>query len=112
MAALDASPTPTFRLTVRPERAEVHVLPAGDLELATVERLEREVAGLRAAGWRRIVLDLRGVTFLDSVALRTLMALRNDARRGDRELTLVPGPPAVQRIFELTRTRALFEWRD
>ena len=111
MAALDASPTDTFRLEVRPARDEVLLLPAGDLDLATVEHLDREVAELRSLGWRHVVIDLAGVRFLDSTALRFLLAMRNDARRAGRHLTLRPGPPAVQRIFELTRTSGLFDWR-
>ena len=111
MAALDAPPTDHFRLTVRPARDEVHLLPCGDLDLATVERLEREVAELRSLGWRHLVVDLRGVGFLDSTALRHLLAMRNDARRGGEQLTLRPGPREVQRVFELTRTHGLFDWR-
>jgi hypothetical protein len=36
--------------------------------------------------------------------------LRNDARRCGQRLTLVPGPPQVQRVFFLTGTRRLFDW--
>jgi len=36
--------------------------------------------------------------------------VRNDAKRARRRLDVVPGPPRVQRIFELTATRGLFDW--
>jgi anti-anti-sigma factor len=55
-------------------------------------------------------VDLRGVGFLDATALRTLLVLRNDARRARRALVLVPGSPTVQRVFTLTRTGGLFDW--
>jgi anti-anti-sigma regulatory factor len=43
--------------------------------------------------------------------LRLLLALRSDAQRDGHILRLVPGSPEVQRIFALTGTRTLFEWR-
>jgi anti-anti-sigma factor len=52
------------------------------------------------------------VEFLDSMGLRVLLSLRNDAKRDGHSLVLVPGPRAVQRVFALTATRTLFDWRD
>ena len=94
-----------------PDGGHVVVAPAGELDLSNDDRLEDEVRAHRRAGARRVVLDLRAVTFLDSSALRVLLSLRNAARRDGHELVLVPGPRAVQRVFELSRTRALFDWR-
>jgi anti-anti-sigma factor len=86
------------------------VSPAGELDAATVEALGDEVTALRRAGAERVVVDLGGVTFLDSRGLGVLLVLRNDAKRAGQELLLVPGPPQVQRVFALTRTRGLFDW--
>jgi anti-anti-sigma factor len=88
------------------------VAPIGDLDWATHEAIEREVRDLYAQGVARVVVDLRGVEFMDSRGLRTLLGLRNDAKRAGRLLTLVPGPSGVQRIFALTATRGLFDWQD
>ena len=40
-----------------------------------------------------------------------LLSLRNDAKRNGHALTLVSPAPTVQRIFALTGTRGLFDWR-
>jgi hypothetical protein len=40
-----------------------------------------------------------------------LLALRNDAKRNGHALTLVPPAPTVGRIFAITGTRGLFDWR-
>ena len=112
MTATPVSPSQPFAVSVVPDRREVAVVPEGDLDLATVDRVEREVDELRAAGFDRIVLDLRRVEFLDSSGLRLLLSLRATARRAGHVLKLIPGPPEVQRVFELTATRGLFEWRD
>jgi anti-anti-sigma factor len=56
-----------------------------------------------------VVVDLRAVTFMDSSALHVL--LRAAQRLGSR-LHLVPGPPHVNRVFELTATWERFEFVD
>ena len=101
-----------FALTVVPNRSEIVVVPEGELELTSADALDAEVRELRRSGFDRVVIDLSGVEFLDSTGLRVLLSLRNDAKRDGHDLVLVRGPRAVQRVFELTATRALFEWRD
>ncbi len=105
------SPHEPFSLSVVPDRSEVGVVLTGDLDVASADLLERKVHELQGSGFERIVIDLRRASFMDSAGLRVLLGLQNDALRNGHRLTLVPGPPAVQRIFELTATRSLFDWR-
>ena len=98
-------------VSVVPHRDVVSVVAAGELDLASGPQLEGELTGLRERGFDRIELDLRQVQFIDSAGLRTLLCLRNDAKRTGTALTVVPPARAVQRIFELTRTTGLFDWR-
>lgn len=100
-----------LRVTVVPDRAQVAVVPVGELDLGTVGRLEEEVRELRTSGFDHIVVDLSRLGFLDSTGLRILLSLRNDAKRNGHRLELVPGPRAVQRVFELTATKSLFDWK-
>lgn len=104
--------TQPFCVDVVPSDGEIVVEAIGELDLHSAEVLEREVITLRAAGHDSIVVDLRGVEFIDSTGLRLLIALHRAAQREGRSLSLVPGPRPVQRIFELTATHALFHWRD
>jgi len=93
----------SFSLSVVPNRSEVVVVPVGELELVTAPSLDSEVRELRRSGFNRVVIDLRAVEFMDSVGLRVLLSLRNDAKRDGHRLT---------RVFALTATRSLFDWRD
>ena len=52
----------------------------------------------------RHILDLRRVSFLDSDGLRLALDLHAAASGDGFELELVPGPPHVQRVFEVTGT--------
>ncbi len=100
-----------FSVSVTPDRGEVAVVPRGELDLSSIDALEREVRELRDAGFEQIVVDLRHLTFMDSSGLRLLISLRNDAARNGHRLTLKPGSEAIQRVFAITGTRGLFDWR-
>jgi anti-sigma B factor antagonist len=112
MSATERLPHQPFSLSIVPNRSEVVVVPEGDLDFACADTLDAEVRELRASGFERVVIDLRGVEFMDSAGLRVLLSLRNDAERAGHGLTLITPPPAVQRVFELTATSGLFDWRD
>ncbi len=112
MSATELPRQDPFSITVEPDRAAVIVVPAGELDVATADDLEREVRELRRSGFDRIVVDLREVRFIDSTGLRMLISLRNDAKRDGQALVLVPGAADVQRVFAITGTRGLFDWRE
>lgn len=108
----DASPSvPPFVVSVSRHASEVAVAPRGELDLGSAEELTRKVQDVWSAGSDRVVIDLEPLEFLDSSGLRALLALRESAARERRDLALRPGPPVVQRIFELTGTLELFRWR-
>ena len=92
-----------FRIDVQPERESVRVAPVGELDIATVDKLEAEVARLRESGFERVVLDLRGVRFLDSTGLRLVLELDAAARADGHDLAVIRGSDVVHRIFEVTQ---------
>ena len=112
MSAVESSRYTPFTISVVPNRDEVAVVPSGELDLASVDELERAVGELRSAGFQSIVIDLRGIDFIDSTGLRVLITLRNDAKRRGHALALVSPPPTASRIFDITGTRGLFDWQD
>jgi anti-anti-sigma factor len=91
-----------FRCDVEPMRGWIRVRPCGELDLSTVDRLDGTLRELREAGFDQLELDLSALTFIDSTGLRLVLAWDGEARRDGMSLRLRPGPPAVQRVFELT----------
>lgn len=87
------------------------VSPRGELDMATVGAVEQELKDLRRSGVGRIVLDLGGLTFMDSSGLHLLVRWTNEASRDGFQFELEPGPPAVQRIFELAAITDTLPWR-
>lgn len=112
MSTVESTPYTPFAISTVRDRDEVAVVIVGELDLASVEELERAVAELIQAESGRIVVDLRGIDFIDSTGLSVLISLRNDAKRNGRALTLVPPASAARRIFQITGTRGLFDWRE
>jgi anti-anti-sigma factor len=90
-----------FSCNVIPERDHVIVAPRGELDMATVEAVEQELRRLRESGFRSIVLDLGGLTFMDSSGLHLVIRWAAEASRDAFAFEIEPGPPAVHRIFEL-----------
>ena len=75
---------------------------SGELDISTAVELEHLLGQLEAAdGPARIVIDLRGLRFMDSTGLRLLVTADLRLRRDGRELALVPGPEPVHRVFRL-----------
>jgi anti-anti-sigma factor len=58
-----------------------------------------------------IELDLGGLTFMDSSGVHIALEARDRALLGGHALRLLEGAATIQRIFELTGTEHLFEFR-
>ena len=96
---------PRFEVDVQPEPYGARVRPRGEIDLATVARVRRKIDELAAAGCERVVLDLRGVTFMDSTGLHLGLDADAAARAGGWELLIIEAPGRVQRVFEITGLR-------
>lgn len=74
----------------------------GEIDLASVEQIERRIAAAERDDPKQLVIDLRGVTFMDSSGLRVLMAAYERARESGREFALVRGSETVDRLLRVT----------
>ena len=61
---------------------------------------------------RLVLLDLRGLTFMDSAGVHTIVNASIDARQRGRRLVLLRGSPNVDRVFTLTGCSAAVEIGD
>jgi len=76
---------------------------SGDLDLSTAKRAEQAIEDAEKASPPLLVIDLRGLSFMDSTGLRVVVSADKRAARGNRRLVIVQGPAAVRRVFEITR---------
>jgi anti-sigma B factor antagonist len=74
----------------------------GELDLATAPQLDRQLARIEATKVTRVLIDLSGVTFMDSTGLRSIIRAHHFAESNNHRLVLRRGARQVQRLFELT----------
>jgi anti-anti-sigma factor len=88
----------------RRRRRTALVALRGELDLLTVSKVAEVLDGLepRADGLRHVVLDLRGLTFMDVMGLNELIKQNEFARSNHHNLAVVRGTAAIQRVLELT----------
>jgi anti-sigma B factor antagonist len=78
------------------------VILSGDLDIASASALKEMLLDTSREGTTGITLDLRGLTFMDSTGLFMILFAKELADTNGYDLSLIPGPPKIQRIFELT----------
>ena len=95
-------PPEPFRCDTGRDGAAAWVRPVGELDLDTAHEVEQQLADMRADGCDSLVLDLRGLRFMDSTGLRLVIRWDTAARAESFEFAIVPGTEVVDRVFRLT----------
>lgn len=81
----------------------VRLALGGELDIAAISAVRREVTGaLSPPSARRLLIDLRGLSFMDSSGIKLLLELAGGSESGGYELVVVKGPPDVHRVLEIT----------
>ncbi|MFL5841235.1 MAG: STAS domain-containing protein [Thermoleophilaceae bacterium] len=92
-----------FTIQTRSDEGVTHMVLAGEFDLAALPQFEDAIAAVEAGRPAAIVVDLSGLSFMDSSGLRALVTADERAHAAGRRLAIVPGPPPVRRVFEITQ---------
>lgn len=84
---------------------------AGELDIYTAPSLERALLQVEDAR-PLLMVDLTGLSFIDSTGLSVLLAASERAHRQGRRLIVVRPPLPARRVFTLTRVDAGMECVD
>lgn len=84
------------------------VAASGEIDVATAPPLRDRLQALAASGQTTIVVDLLGVTFLDSTALGVLVGALKRCRESGGDLPLVVTEPRILKVFEITGLMGVF----
>ena len=74
----------------------------GEIDVSTAPELRDRLLSVAHGGHSKAVVDLRGVTFLDSTALGVLVSALKRFRSGDGDLRLVVTGRSVTKVLEIT----------
>ena len=73
----------------------------GELDRVSAQELGATVARIRMSSRTALVLDLRGLTFIDSSGMHMIVMARELCAQQRCSFMLVPGPRNVQSAFEV-----------
>jgi len=74
-----------------------------------VEAFERQVQQLARAGSMNLVVDLAGVSAIDSAGIRALVRAHTSAQRVQGTLRLAAVGPAISKVLDLARLSGIFD---
>lgn len=101
----------SFHHTVTDHADHTLVTLVGDLDFAAHADLEVQIVTLVGAG-RPIVVDCAGITFMDSMGLRALVAGLLAAEDAGLGFALAAPSAPVRRVLELSGTLERFSLRE
>ena len=79
------------------------ITASGELDLAAAETFRFQLQEELAKHGAVVVLDISGVTFIDSTGLRALLLIAEEDRRNGRRLSIRRElDPTVERLLDLT----------
>lgn len=91
-----------FRLEVRSQGQATIIAVSGELDLASSPALQEELDRAAVADSQLLIIDLRGLDFMDSTGLSVLVRAHQRSEEQGRELAMVRGTQQVQRLLNLT----------
>ncbi len=100
--ALDSRAGDALALGVEQDGSTLYLRLSGEFDRACVRRVEAAL-GRAAALTRRIVFDLRGLSFLDLAGLKTILSANERSYSQPFDVVVVRPRGLAGRIFTLTR---------
>lgn len=79
---------------------------AGELDIAAAPEVASLMQGV-VEGSTAVLLDIEGVTFMDSAGLRCVLVCERLCREAGVAFALTPGSPRIRRLFEVA---GLLSW--
>ena len=86
---------------------------AGEMDLAVIGAVDREMERVEATDATKIVLDLDQLEFMDASGVRLLLHLSQRSANNGRRLRITrAGAPQVRRVMEVTGVEEFLPFED
>jgi anti-sigma B factor antagonist len=103
---------PTVSIQRQAHGTTVEVEVDGELDIASAPDLHREIELALLDEPERVVVDLRGVTFIDSTGISTLLRLRTRATERCVDMLVIRPIGEADQIFEICGIQGVFPKLD
>lgn len=104
-------PGEIFEMTEREHAGAVVLALAGELDFGTMEAVQQRLRELRKEG-RPVVLDLDGLTFMDSTGIRLVLTAVEDAQAGGWSFRVTRGSAPVRQLLDAARVSDRLPYAD
>jgi anti-anti-sigma factor len=101
-----------LRIAASAVNGVVVITLAGELDLASSPDLAVAIADATSSGAELVIVDLRGVEFMDSTGIGVLVRAHQSATDAGCRFAVVKGSPQVDRILSLTKLDGLMTLLD
>jgi anti-sigma B factor antagonist len=100
----------SFGIDVQTDAPISVITLVGEIDVATCHDVRSlGVLSVQAAGITEVIIDMTGVTFIDSTGLGALIAVRNAARAADVTLRLRGITAGAAKLLKITGLDSVFE---
>ena len=98
-----------FEIEDRQVDGETHIVAVtGEIDLFTSPEFKQRLSAPIDGGRSRVVVDLRGTTFVDSSSLGVLIGAHRRLKRRGGRLVVVCGNEAIVKTFKITGLDGVF----
>jgi len=105
-----ASFDPPFTVERHGDEVTVDLSPLKVLDEAAVQEIREPLLGVaQEVRGAHLSLDLKGIEYITSSMLETLIQMHRKLKEGGGKLTLLHLQPQVAEVFEVTKLNELFE---
>ena len=107
----DQIPQP-FICKVEEHQGTAIVRLSGDLDIVSAAKCGERLHAVLHENDGDTIIDLRGLTFLDSMGLSALLTAHNAGPRSGSSVSFIRGNRTVHRVFEITNTHTRLRWAN
>lgn len=98
----------SFEVRITDESGATIVRPAGEIDLQNSPALRTALLALAEKKPQRVLVDLAGVSYVDSSGVGTLVEFKRRLERGGGKVILAGLQPRVRSVFEITKLDQFF----
>ena len=96
-------------VSTRHEAEHAIVAVTGEVDLYSSPKMREAVLAALSKKGKGVIVDLSGVSYMDSSGIATLVEALQAARRAECRLVLAGLTDRVREVFELARLQSVFE---
>jgi anti-anti-sigma factor len=85
---------------------------SGEITFSTSPDLRKRLIEPIEQGTKKVVINMKGVSYIDSSGMATLVELLQKVKSSEGDLKLAEAPDKVKEILDMVRLKDIFDFED